>query len=159
MADCAAEARRILMALDVNAMRKLHAHLSPHFDGPGTDDDVLAGMHAARTFLDNIPISHREYSHRWLLERGLPSQLPNEMRARAEQVEPRVVEGVGIMVAASSEELEPAALLVRGAMEHVVLDAYADSSSPDPNRLHERMMDARRSELRGLVLPDLDARE
>jgi hypothetical protein len=104
--------------------------------------------------LDTMPIAHREYSHRWLTERGLRSSLPNEMRAKAERVEPRVVEGVGIMVAASSPELEPAARLVRGAMEHVVLDAYADSNSPNPTRLHERMMDARRRELRGLVLRD-----
>ena len=57
-------------------------------------------------------------------------------------------------VAASSPELEPATLLVRGKMENVVLDAYADSHSPDPAKLHERMMEARRKELRSLILPD-----
>lgn len=157
MADHSAEARRILLALDVNAMRKFDRFMSPNkpADMIGTDYDVLCGMHAARTLLDILPLRHREYSHRWLKERGLPSQLPLHLWEAAERPDPRVVEGVGIMVAASSPELEPAALLVRERMENVVLDAYADSNSPDPKKLHDRMMEARRKELRGLVLPDL----
>ncbi len=151
----AEEARRILIDLDIQAMRRMHAQLSPHLPHPGTDADVLAAMHGARTQLDNIPLRDREYSHRWLIDRGLPSQLPPHLWPKPDRIIPRVVEGVGIMVAASSEELAPAALLVRQQMEEVVLDAYADSDSPDPAKLHERMMEARRKELRGLVLPDL----
>lgn len=152
MANAADEVRRILMDLDVPAMRRAHAELSPG-QNPGTDLDVLAGMHGARTQLDNIPLRHRQYSHRWLTERNLPSQLPPPLWEKDPFV-PRVVEGVGIMVGAFSEELEPAALLVRREMENVVLDAYADSISPDPRALQRRMMEARKKELRGLVLPD-----
>ena len=44
--------------------------------------------------------------------------------------------------------------MVQREMNNVILDAYADSNSPDPAKLHERMMEARRKELRSLVLPD-----
>ena len=152
MADHANEARRILMDLDVRAMHRMHAELSPG-QNPGTDQDVIAGMHGARTQLDNIPLRYRQYSHAWLTERGLPSYLPPPLWEK-EPFVPRVVEGVGVMVAASSEELAPAAAMVQGAMNNVILDAYADSNSPDPKALHERMMEARKRELKGLILPD-----
>jgi hypothetical protein len=157
MVDHSNEARRILMDLDIGAMRRMHKQLSPHLPDPGTDQDVLAAMHGARTQLDNIPLRYRQYSHRWLTERDLPSHLPPPLWEK-EPFVPRVVEGVGIMVAASSEELEPAALLVRREMENVVLDAYADSSSPDAKKLQERMMLARKKELNSLLLPDKSAR-
>jgi hypothetical protein len=153
--DPSNEARRILMDLDVKAMRRMHAELSPG-QNPGSDAEVLAGMHGARSQLDNIPLRFRQYSHAWLTERGLPSQLPPHLWEK-EPFVPRIVEGVGIMVAASSEELEPAALMVRRKMEDVVLDAYADSNSPDPKVLQARMMEARKRELLGLMLPDKSA--
>ncbi len=156
MPDHSAEARRILLALDVNAMRKFDAFMAPNKPKGmvGSDADILAGMHSARAQLDIIPLRHREYSHRWLKERGMPSQLPPHLWEAAERFVPKVVEGVGVMVAISSEELQPAADMVQGAMNNVILDAYADSDSPDPARLKERMMIARSTELRGLMLPD-----
>lgn len=154
--DHSAEARRILLALDVSAMRKFHTFMQPKAAAMiGNDAAVLAGMHSARTLLDILPLRAREYSHRWLTERGMPSQLPPHLWPKAERFVPEIVEGVGIMVSASSPELEPAALLVRGAMEDVVLDAYADSHSPDPAVLQARMMEARKKELKSLILPDM----
>jgi hypothetical protein len=38
-----------------------------------------------------------------------------------------------------------------------VLDAYADSNSPDAKKLQERMMLARKKELNSLLLPDKSA--
>lgn len=152
------DARRILLELDVGAMRALHRHLSPHLGSPGSDWDVLASMHLARTTLDSIPLKARHYSHFWLIDRNLPSQLPGHLLPKPDQVVPRIVEAVGVMVAASSPELQPAADRVRDVMNATIMDAYADSASPDPKKLQERMMDARRKELRGLMLPDKSAR-
>ncbi len=142
---------KAIVDLDVLSMRAIHRLTNPQQD-PGTDWDILCALHGCRTRLDNVPIKDRQYSHAWLSERGMPSDLPDHLKP--EQIVPRVVEGVGIIVAASSEELEPAALLVRREMEKVVLDAYADSTSPDPQALQARMMEARKKELRKLILPD-----
>ncbi len=140
------------MSLDVGQMRALHAQHSKM--DLGTDFDVLAGMHSARTQLDIIPLRDREYSHFWLIDRGLPSQLPPMLLPKADRFMPRIVEGVGIMVDASTPDLAPAARMVQRRMEDVVLDAYADSNSPDPKALQARMMEARKKELRSLILPD-----
>ena len=85
----------------------------------------------------------RAYSHSWLRERFLPSQLPDELKPRAERMYPVVFGAVGI----STKTRSPLALAVRGAMEDVVLEAYADKRT-QPAFLRGRMREARAKVLR-----------
>lgn len=50
-------------------MRRLHAHIWPHYPQPETDADALFSMHVARTQLQMIPEAARQYSEQWLIER------------------------------------------------------------------------------------------
>jgi hypothetical protein len=68
----AAEVRRCLIELDVAGMRKLHAHVWPHYPAPATDAEALYSMHIARLQMKRIPEPAREYSRRWLAERSGP---------------------------------------------------------------------------------------
>jgi hypothetical protein len=61
--------RHYLLALDVAGMRRLHAHIWPHYPQPKNDDDALFSMHVARVQMRNIPESARQYSAQWLMER------------------------------------------------------------------------------------------
>jgi hypothetical protein len=65
----AAEVRRCLVELDVAGMRRLHAHVWPHYPAPKTDDEALLSMHLARVQMKNIPERCRQYSQEWLFER------------------------------------------------------------------------------------------
>jgi hypothetical protein len=144
------EFRRCLEALDVAAQRKLWRHVSPHLAQPKNDAEALVTIHHARTQAASIPLKLRAYSHRWLCDHGYPSGLPDDLKPSAERIYPRVVESVGISVNFGSPVLAPVAAEVRGAMEHAVLDAYADKRT-EPAFLRTRMQEARETTMRKLV--------
>jgi hypothetical protein len=129
---------------DVPMARRMSAHLFPHLPQPTTDAEALVMLHRARTEMPSMPLKLRAYSHRWLLDHGYPSALPDELKPRAERMYPVVTEGVGISVH-TSRLLRPVGLMIRGAMEGAVMDAYAGAKTPDPAFVRARMMEARES--------------
>jgi len=137
--------RRCLVDLDVPGIRALWKLVSPHLPQM-SDDQTLVALHMARTAAESVPFRVRAYSHKWLLERGHKSQLPDRLKPRAERIYPRVVGAVGI--SANSKHLI-VKQSVQGAMERAVLDCYANGDE-DPSIVKPRMMDARAKELRGL---------
>jgi len=111
--------RAALESLDVALVRKLWRHVMPHLPQPTSDDEALICAHMARTVSRAIRFKLRAYSHAWLVERGFPSQLPDELKPRAERIFPITVSAVGIAV----RNVTPIALAIRASMEHAVLDA------------------------------------
>lgn len=134
--------RAALAALDVGLMRRMWAAISPHLPQPQSDADALIAMHMARTASESITLADRVYSHRWLTERALPSQLPDRLRPSAEQVVPRVVTSVGIAVKSQYPVVHDA---ITGAMQAAVEDCYANGDEA-PEIVKPRMMEARRKE-------------
>lgn len=145
-----AEFRRCLEQIDVAGIRKLWAAVSPHLPQPKTDDETLVTIHRARTQAESIALKLRAYSHRWLLDNGHPSALPDALKPSAERIYPRVVESVGISVNFRSPVLKPISKLVRGAMEDAVMDAYAHKRT-EPAFLKARMAEAKSIAIRKLV--------
>lgn len=121
-----AEMMRCMRTLDVAGVRKLWQHMMPNMPQPKNDEDALTTLHVARTASKAMPAAARVYSHDWLLERGLPSQLPNEMLPASRRSEKRIVEAVGVSVNYRSSEMKPAALQIERAMSDAVSDAYAE---------------------------------
>lgn len=150
MQNHSAEFRRCLEQLDVAGVRALWRHMSPHLAQPKTDAEALFTLHHARTQTESIAIKLRAWSHRWLLDNGYPSGLPDHLKPSAERIYPRVVESVGISVNFLSPVLKPIGKLVRGAMENAVLDAYAEKRT-EPEFLRARMAEARQTAIRKLV--------
>lgn len=105
----------------------------PHLPQPASFEAAEIAMHLARTQAAKVTFRARAYSHRWLLERGWPSQLPDELKPRAERLYPEVVECVGVFVGTpASDALKPVAAAVREAMLDAVQDAQAlGERSPD----------------------------
>lgn len=149
MTDHAAEFRRCLEAIDVPQACKLWAHVNPHLPQPQSDDQARVMLHHARTLTESLPLKLRAYSHAWLRERGLPSGLPDRLKAGAERLYPVVVGVVGISVN-MPKAFREVAQEVRGAMEHSVLDTYADGVT-DPAIVKPRMFEARAKALKQLV--------
>ena len=145
MAD---DIRRCLVDMDVAGMRAAWLVAAPHLPQPTADSDTIAAMHVARTVAESIPLRHRAYSHRWLTERALPSQLPDHLKAAAERLYPKIVASVGIAVRSKYPEI---VTRVRGSMEYAVNDCYA-MGDEDPVIVKREMMEARKRELRGLGL-------
>lgn len=146
--DIAASFRRALVHLDISLIRKVWRHVQPHLPQPQSDHDALAAMHMARTAAESVPAKLRAYSHRWLVERGLPSQLPDRLKPDAERLYPVTVGAVGISVNSRHEVVRDS---VRGAMEDAVADCYANGDE-SPTIVKPQMMAARVRELRGLGL-------
>ena len=78
----AAEARRCIRECDVAQMRKLWQHIAPHLPQPKDDVEALTSMHYARTVAEFVPLNGRAYSHRWLIDNGYPSGLPDRAEAK-----------------------------------------------------------------------------
>jgi hypothetical protein len=140
--------RAALEAGDVRLVRKMWASVMPHLPQISAEDGEMV-MHRARTAAETVSFKARAYSHRWLTERGFSSGLPDRLKPSAERLYPRIAEGVGISINFRSKWMKPAELEVRGAMESVVADMYANGDT-DPARVRPRMMEARERTMRQL---------
>ncbi len=116
--------------------------IAPHLPVPGTTEQAEIIMHRARTEVGTIDLKYRAYSHRWLTERNIPSGLPDILRPKAERMYPICVQGVGISVNMSNPALKPAAVIIRGAMEDAVNDAFAEGRK-EPAFVSAQMKNAR----------------
>lgn len=145
-----ADFRRCLETLDVPGIRALWAKHSPHLSQPKDDAEALVALHMARTAAESLSIKDRAYSHRWLDERNLPSQLPDRLKRSADRLYPQNKYGVGVSFGFKSRELRPAAQLIQGAMCEAVLEAEADGRLLDDAHVIKRMNEARDREYRAL---------
>ena len=144
----AAAFRQCLAEGDYRGMCQLQAALYPHLPRPKTDTDAEVAMHMARTQTGSLEFRLRAWSHRWLTERSLPSQMPDHLKPQAERMYPRVVAAVGIGVKAGHPDRVPLAEAIQGAMSDAVLEMFADGVQ-DSARVTARMQEARRRVMRG----------
>jgi len=130
---------------DIGRTRHLWAQVSPNMPQPENHDEAEVIMHQARTAADSVPMQKRIYSHAWLAERGLPSQLPDGMKPPRERKGPPVIFsaaliGVGTLSSNTSRREEAKA------MERAMADAVGDmitSGITDRERIAKRMWEAR----------------
>jgi hypothetical protein len=132
--------RAALETLDVALVRKMWAHVMPHLPQPENDDDAMTSIHMARTAIPMIRFRDRAYSHSWLLERGYPSQLPDNLRPRAERLYPVTVPAVGLAV----KNRTPVASGILRAMEGAVLDVGVKDSALTKRAIMSARAKARR---------------
>lgn len=137
------EFRQLLEDGDVDKLWQMWGRIAPHLPQPKSRDQAEITMHMARTAAESIPESKRVYSHHWLSERSLPSQLPQAM------IPPQIAEAVGISVNFRSVYLKPAADEVRGAMEGAVEDCFANGDR-DPAVVQAQMAAAKDRTMRAL---------
>ena len=135
--------RLLLERGDPKALRAAWHHVAPHLPQPANDEQAEIAMHHARTLAATIPLPLRQYSHAWLVERNLPSALPEKDRP------PVIAEAVGISVNFRSSYMRPAATEVRTAMERAVLDRYG-MGDKDPAIVQAAMAEARGKTMRAL---------
>lgn len=124
--------RSILVDCDVQAARQMWGEVD--------DVHILTMIHLARTAANSIPLKLRAYSHRWLLDHGLPSQLPDRLKPKAERMYPQPAKAVGIAVLSKFPEVVTE---VRSAMENAVHEAEADGKLNDSPFVKGRMLEAR----------------
>ena len=125
----AASFRQLLEAGDVKRLRAAWHQVASGMPQPENDEQAEIVMHMTRTKSETVTLRARAYSHRWLTERMLPSSLPDDLKAPAERLFPRVVEAVGVSVNFGSPYLAPAAAEVRGAIEASIEDCYANGDT------------------------------
>lgn len=141
--------RRCLEALDIEGIKKLWAHLAPHMVTGSTDHDILMSLHMARTQAKSIALKLRAYSHRWLLDNGYPSALPEDLKPKAEQMFPKIVTMTGISVNSKYQIVQDE---IGGAMHEVAGNCYADGNE-DQAYIKRHMLDARLRARKRLGLP------
>jgi hypothetical protein len=93
--------RRCLETLDIVGIRKLWSIVSPRARQLKSDEEAEIALHMARTATESLSDAMRLYSHEFLVERGLPSQLPPHMLPEP----PVVVDAVGISIRTLSGSL------------------------------------------------------
>lgn len=135
---------------DVREVRRISEALNPHLPRAENDASAEVSMHMARTQVDALPLKTRAYSHRWLTERALPSQLPDDLRPGAERMFPAVAEAVFVSANVHNPALKPAAAIVQRAMCDAVEDAYANGDR-EPGLVRRLMHDARRKTWKQLI--------
>lgn len=135
--------RECMINLEIGRARRCWSEIAPDMPQPASDDEVYATLHHARTQSESIPVALRFWSHRWLLDHGLPSGLPDHLKPNAERSFPRIVEAVGVSVRAMSTASAPLAKAIELAMSDAVAECYADGKT-SPSFIKDRMEEARR---------------
>lgn len=141
---------RLLESGDVRALRSAWAQVAPHLPQPKNDEEAEFAMHRARTEASSVGFRFRAYSHAWLVERSLPSGLPDELKPKAQRLYPVIAKAVGVSVKASSEWLKPAAAQIERAMADAVEDAYAEGRQDDAF-VKARILEARERTIKSLL--------
>jgi hypothetical protein len=149
--NIAGEMQKCMVVFDIERTRQLWPIAFPHLPPITSDGEARAMLHLARTSSEALNTRLRFYSHQWLLERNLPSALPDHLRPSAERMYPRVAKAVGISVNANSELMRPIVPFVREAMSHAVLETFADGHKDDSDVVKRRMMEAKRTTVRKLL--------
>lgn len=137
--DYSGEMLRYLEDADVAGMRVLWSKVGsgyPQHDAAGT----LIAIHMARTACEALRFNYRGYSHKWLVERGLPSQLPDVLKPKAERLYPVTKPCVGIAVGSKWPEVKRE---ITKAMSDAVEQAAADGRLTDDEYVRGRMTAAR----------------
>ncbi len=147
--DPGAEIRRCLIELDYEGIVLIWSHLKPGAPVPKNRAEAVLALHLGRTAANSVPMRLRAYSHRWLIDNGYPSQLPDRLRPRAERLYPKATGSVGISVNSKYPVVQTA---IQDAMVNAVLEAYADGHQEEPEIVKARMQEARQRERRGLGL-------
>jgi hypothetical protein len=142
--------RRALEDHDLLTCCKVWETVAPGMPQPQDGDKARVIMHMACTAAANVSLKSRAYSHRWLLDHGYPSQLPDELKPKAERMYPQIVDAVGIACGGTSELGRAIAPFVQRAMEDVVREHYADGVK-DPKIFKPRMLEARKDAVKKLV--------
>jgi len=151
LTDVSTALRQCLDNGDVGRLLSIWAEVCPHLPQPENWEKANIAFHQARTAAKTINPNKRQYSHVWLKERGLKSDLPDELKTKAEQLgRPVLVDGVGVSVnvLSPSVERQERGASIQDAMECVVSEMYADGDT-DPLIVKPRMMEAR-ERIRGL---------
>lgn len=136
------EFRQLLEQGDARALVDAWGRLFPNMPKPETLEAAETTMHMARTAAESVKFRYRAYSHAWLLERGLPSQLPEELRPPAQRIYPVIVEAVIVGKPTMPKWLSPVADEMQQAMIYAVEDCYANGDR-DPELVRLRMDEAR----------------
>ena len=142
--------RNLLEAGDVEGCRAYWAAHAPHLPQAESAEQAETVMHIARTASDSVSFRLRAYSHRWLIERDLGSQLPDQLRPAADRLHPERAVAVAISVNFRSPYMKGAESQVRGAMEAAVLEADADGRIEDAAFVSARMSAAKSKAMRVL---------
>lgn len=146
----AAAFREALAAGDVAAVMRLHSQALPHLPAPESRDAAEASMHMARTQAEWLHDQKRCYSHAWLTERGFPSQLPDNLKPKAERLFPVIAEGVLVSINTNSPAFKPVAAEAQRAACDAVEDCYANGDT-DPALVRSRILEARERTFRTLA--------
>lgn len=147
-----AEFRQALETGDVALLQRIHPILFPHVPAAPSREAAEIQLHMARTQAEWLPLKPRAYSHRWLTERELPSQLPDPLKPSAERLYPVIAPGVLVSANTNSPLLKAAMPLVQQAMSDAVLEAEADGRLLDSEYVRGRILDARARETKALCI-------
>ncbi len=141
--------RGLLDSGDIDGCRRYWREHAPNMPQPETREAAEISMHMARTAAESVRIRARAYSHRWLEERGYPSQLPERLKPAVDRFYPRVVEAVGVSINFRSPILAPAAVEVQKAVNVAIEDCFANGDK-DPALVSARMLEAKDTAMRKL---------
>lgn len=146
--------RQCMLDLDARRARTIWRVIAPHLPPCDSDADMLITLHVMRTEDSHLtqwfPEKLRFYSHRWLLDKGLPSKLPDRLKPRADRLCPKKVRVLGYAPAGAAGE--EACATIGAAMFEKFQELEADGTT-DKTRAEPEIQRARFKERRALMLP------
>lgn len=136
---------------DVAMLWRMWGKLFPERYQPANWQEAEIQLHVARAASASTATKLRVYSHYWLLERSMPSPLPDELKSKAEQFRPRIVSGVGFSWNAKSDILRAAKGTIVAAVTARIEEMAADGLlETNPDLVRQEMLFTKNKTLAGL---------
>jgi len=146
--DKAAAMLDMLERCDVQGVRRLWRKLEPTQPQPLDDAAALVALHAARTKCQGVTFKARAYSHAWLMDRGYPSLLPDELRPMAHRVYPVIASAVGFAMKGTSPQMREIIPAVQKDVSDAIEEAAADGRLLDSPFVRARIIETKNRAVR-----------
>lgn len=130
---------RALEEGDVKFILRNWSTLFPAYPAPKDEEEAEITLHVARTAAQSVQMELRNYSHKWLMERGYPSMLPQHLR----EIAVKGQTGIGVSLRGSIGQRLP--VDEAGEMESFIGEAGAHEmlSGGTDKKIRFAMNDAR----------------
>jgi len=132
---------RALEAGDSKELRRLWSHSHSHLPQV-SEKEAEKMLHLARCGTGTLPLKLRAYSHRWLVERNIPSPLPDEIRPECERLYPRIADSVALCFRASNPAFKEVAAYAQHKASLAVEEMWAENDK-DPLRVRNRIKEVK----------------
>jgi len=143
MARYSAAMFNCIREIDVKRAMGIWKSERPNAAQPENEYQATMMLHYARARMPSMPEQLRFYSHSWLINNGFPSELPDELKPKAQRMYPILAGAVGVSSGSLGGRKSAFNYAIDKVMSDAVLETHADGYKLDSPIVKHRILEMR----------------